>query len=554
MNNSVKFMLNSLLQTVGLLDHMASEQKSYIDIIQNNDFKNNMQSMETQYQALTQRERHEFYFIINEEFGNDFSMLLYLYSLLLISIKKIEILEIIVDAICKGREDVFLNVFLELQIAAEISNIKLNGAIYPLRRKLHSHNVNQFLELMNFSKEYIPYNQRNQNRIVVVAEQILSDKHAPTKVVLDQCRALQNSMHMEVLLIVCPIHCNVTSNDLYWFHLQNDNYLPSLNGNLRVVYENGSVTIHKENLDEDIIIHYKGCTIKAKQILFAKDSLIMLRNLMETIYKYNPMFIYNMGSIHPLADACSSFTTVVSCGMGYGYPVSEGQILLEYIPRSESEGNNINNILWNPYNQLIIKDTFNFNVEPPENPHSRTMYEIPEDRFVIAIAGNRLEKELTEGFIKYLSKVCLLDDRIAIVLIGSYPEYQKVFKNPIFKNRIHYMGYQNSFIDAITVADIYLNPPRKGGGTSALIALCAGVPVVTLPDCDVAGNVRNEFICKDMDCMLDMIQKYLVDKEYYNSQKQIGIKYVAELTDIDSYMKTKIDKIKKAIEYLEGSK
>ena len=55
MNNSVKFMLNSLLQTVGLLDHMASEQKSYIDIIQNNDFKNNMQSMETQYQALTQR-------------------------------------------------------------------------------------------------------------------------------------------------------------------------------------------------------------------------------------------------------------------------------------------------------------------------------------------------------------------------------------------------------------------------------------------------------------------------------------------------------------------
>ena len=61
-------MLNSLLQTVGLLDHMISEQKSYIDIIQNNDFKNNMQSMETQYQALTQRERQEFYFIINDSY------------------------------------------------------------------------------------------------------------------------------------------------------------------------------------------------------------------------------------------------------------------------------------------------------------------------------------------------------------------------------------------------------------------------------------------------------------------------------------------------------
>ena len=68
--------------------------------------------------------------------------------------------------------------------------------------------------------------------------------------------------------------------------------------------------------------------------------------------------------------------------------------------------------------------------------------------------------------------------------------------------------------------NLYLNPKRSGGGFSSAMALTAGIPVVTLPNCDVSYNVGETFTVPDTEIMINEICRYAEDKEfYYNRQK-----------------------------------
>ena len=94
---------------------------------------------------------------------------------------------------------------------------------------------------------------------------------------------------------------------------------------------------------------------------------------------------------------------------------------------------------------------------------SKKDYGVSDTSFLIGIVGNRLKAEITNEFLGLLKRIFMESDEIHILLIGEYPEYEEVFSDSIFKDRILYLGYQNSLIDVISIADLYLNPPRSGG-------------------------------------------------------------------------------------------
>ena len=82
------------------------------------------------------------------------------------------------------------------------------------------------------------------------------------------------------------------------------------------------------------------------------------------------------------------------------------------------------------------------------------------------------------------------------------------------------------------------------------MALNAGVPVVTLPGCDVAVNVGENYVVSDFDKMKKEISKYINDSEYYEKQSLWARKSVegAGLNKVKDYVKKLVDKIKCVIE------
>jgi glycosyltransferase involved in cell wall biosynthesis len=237
--------------------------------------------------------------------------------------------------------------------------------------------------------------------------------------------------------------------------------------------------------------------------------------------------------------------------MNYGYPVSDAQILMKLVKKDEAESSASDIIEFKPYNQLVINDRLQFRVEPPKKLETRAMYGISDEVFLLVIIGNRLQSDLTAEFRAILKSIFDLDKKVELLLIGNYPEYQTYFKEEIFCGRIHHIGYHTHLTEVLGIGDLFLNPPRSGGGTSALMALYCGVPVVTLPEGDVAGNVGADYTCRDVPDMIATIKRYLTDREFYETQKQTGLENMRKLTDPVRYLKDKFDTIIEAISILE---
>jgi hypothetical protein len=74
--------------------------------------------------------------------------------------------------------------------------------------------------------------------------------------------------------------------------------------------------------------------------------------------------------------------------------------------------------------------------------------------------------------------------------------------------------------DVIAMTDLFVNPPRQGGGGGAARAFAVGVPVVTFPNCDVSNVAGTDFCCENFSQMKEQITRYREDKVFYKKQKE----------------------------------
>lgn len=124
-----------------------------------------------------------------------------------------------------------------------------------------------------------------------------------------------------------------------------------------------------------------------------------------------------------------------------------------------------------------------------------------------------------------MKKILQKSEKVDFVIIGETKDLQKRLVNNMFEKRIHYLGYCPNLKGTVGALDLYLNPERLGGGWSSMIALYAGIPVVTLPTGDVAYNVSGEFVVSNYEEMYETICRYMRDSEFYKAQQQEAIQY-----------------------------
>ena len=177
---------------------------------------------------------------------------------------------------------------------------------------------------------------------------------------------------------------------------------------------------------------------------------------------------------------------------------------------------------------------------------------LPEGRFLVAIVGNRLDIDINDAFIAVMQRILKDITCVDFVIIGEVDDLKKKLDNAAFQNRVYYLGFQN-LMKVYPVLDLYLNPDRMGGGFSSAMALIAGLPVVTLPDCDVAYNVGEEFIIADYEEMIQTVIRYVSDKKYYEQKVEQARNYKEKNTDekMERYVKKLLDGVVRQIEVME---
>jgi glycosyltransferase involved in cell wall biosynthesis len=473
-----------------------------------------------EYLAFTTEEQNKIRKVMKEQLETQDRI--YILSAIIQNMKIGIFEEDLLSSILEENYDCYTGSMMELHTISSIEGC------YAKKRLFHRRNVDSFNEMLRINLEYNPVAGRNKKRIVIVTEQILRVNHAPTKAVLNFAYVLQRYLHYEVLLFVCPSDARGKLSGLW--------------------YRSTFMYSSEDFRNAPMQVTYRDTCFEGYQINMTESAPKEYHMMFSLIHAWNPYFVFAIGVRNPVVDLVAKFTTLVAMEMSVKCPVSEAKILVrecETGEETECESGQI---------QLFLEEKMPVVTETSQNKYSRKELGLPEDQFLIAIVGNRLDKEIDADFVGVMQTIVEKVPSVGFVLIGKVEMIKEYFKQALLDNHIYYLGYREDLIGTYDVLDLYLNPNRLGGGFSGSIALTAGIPVVTLPDCDVAMNVGEDFVVQDYEEMIQTVCRYAEDKEFYEQKKQCA-QAVAENNSDDKmveYVSNMIHKIEETIEEVEG--
>jgi UDP-N-acetylglucosamine:LPS N-acetylglucosamine transferase len=393
-------------------------------------------------------------------------------------------------------------------------------------RKLHKSILAEYEKALPESPKWIPATERNKNIVIVMTNQILGIAHGPTQTALDRCHTLQ-AMGKNVFLINTA-------------EMPKQLYLP--------FYE-GAVFNFIEEYSSINSFEYLGKDVPFYQCREEMPNITEMTRIVNLIAEMKPDFILSVGGNNFTSDLCSKIVPVLTQGCVNGLPTTEGQFYLMWREPHESELSVLEQL--DIERERIIESHFTFRIRPQEKQLTRERFEIPKNKFVLAVVGGRLDHEVTTEFTNELADFLERNPQVLIAFAGAFSRYE-TWKDsyPCLEKQTRYLGFQDDILAFYDLCDAYLNPPRTGGGTSAVEAMYKGMHVFTYPIGDVSHDAGLYYHITSFNDVEDFIKKWYADEEFRKMEKKMAMERAAELTDTDKAMKKIISEVEKSRYYL----
>lgn len=402
----------------------------------------------------------------------------------------------------------------------------MNPEIYnPRIVELHWRILYKAFELckqeLNLELKPIPVSERREDLVIVITEQFLAEQHGPTKTALDRCYILQKVMNKRVFLINTAESLS-PEGAIPFFDAHRGKYMPEL-------------------LENDTV-NWQGETFQYYQSENTMPNIMEMENLINTIKILKPSMIVGVGVTGLLSGFINEMIPMMDIGLTQSggettlvdYQVVETSMVDVVKPVIKALGKDMSH---------IIPGKFTFALKEQTEFLTRADCGISDEAFVIAIVGGRLDSEMDEQFMSLLNDT--VRDNMLVVIIGGCKTLEsKLQKYPKLENYILNFGFCGDVLSRLELCDLYVNPTRKGGGTSAVEAMFKGKPVVTVNYGDVAGIVGERFSCENYTEMKHLIERYYEDKEFYDIQAR----YAKEAADICMDSETEFVRILKEFE------
>ena len=439
----------------------------------------------------------------------------YWYSVLLNLKKEPDMMDELIEYILKNKDVFSANTlyFLYYQLKTLKFTFSLlfdRQSTTELLWKLYLEIVDLFLNETSTSLDYIPYDKRNHDLVIVIAEQIIGVEHGPTKTAFDRCKIIMDKMKKSVLLI------NTTEV------LSNVGSIPFSNTVI------ANVMLQKE-LEE--FQEWKGTQIPFYQCPYNMPNLESINNLLSDIKELAPGRVVAIGGSSILSNLVNKMIPVVTIGL---CPSELAYTSTTYQTLSCKLTNDDLKLLCNLgfHKDHVIESIFTSSLKVQQEKITKETLGIDKKQFLIIVVGGRLKEEVTDEFLEAMQDI--IRDDIHLGFLGRFQDYDiRMEKYPRLNKHASYFGFCSDILSRMEICDLYVNPTRRGGGTSCVEAMYMGVPVVTTKYGDVATNVGDEFCVEDYSEMKQKIMQYYTDRAYYMEMSQKAKKRTEVLLDTE---------------------
>ena len=368
-------------------------------------------------------------------------------------------------------------------------------------------------EQLNISLKRIAASELNKGISIVLVEQYLTAEHGPTKTALDRCYVLKKRFGQDVILVntaelLSPANC--------------------------IYVENASIGNYISGLSTQDHVSWQGETFRFYQCAQTMPEENGILELISFVQAIKPASIVLVGGTSLVAGLLNELVPVITVGTiqsGLAMTLADYQVIDQ-------------NMLQKSYGLLermgksgehIISGKFTFSLKPQMQTITRASIGIEDDAFALAVVGGRLKEEITDEFLCMLEQ-CVektpQNKRLQVGFVGGCADFvEKMSRHPMLTGHVVNVGFTKDILSVVEQFDLYVNPVRRGGGTSAVEAMSKGLPVVTVDYGDVAGIVGEDFCCKDYETMQWEILSYMADKDKYDTMSVRATELAEEYLD-----------------------
>lgn len=371
-----------------------------------------------------------------------------------------------------------------------------NPSLYDSRTKLelwkfYLEIVEEFAAEVKVSLEEIPEQERDTGLVLVIMIQCVMEGHAPTITALDRCRILQEKMGKKVLVINTGEAGNLVGRILL---------MDTMEG-------------HNESLEEEFVIHWKDASIPYYQCRQGMPDMDVINQLLLEVRKLAPQRVVLVSGTSILGNLIDRMIPALTISTGFSDFAITGT-RYQAIGRKLTEEDEETLKCLGYDKSHVIESTFTFDIKPQRETVTRQELGIPKDAFVMAVISTRMNEEISKEFLQMLENT--LKENLYVVFVGEFSTYnEQMALLPELKENSMALGSCDDVLSRLELCDLYINPRRKGGGSSAVEAMYMGLPVVSIAYGDVAINAGEEFCVENYEEMTEKILKYYTNEEYY---------------------------------------
>ncbi len=367
-----------------------------------------------------------------------------------------------------------------------------------------------FASEVTVSLDEIPESERDEKLVLVIITQYVPLSHAPTVTALDRCFFLQEKLKKKILIINTGEALNMT----------------------------GSIPLaevaagNNQDLREADTVSWKGKTFPYFQCPEMMPDADVINLMLEQVRKLKPGRVVLIGGVSILGNIIDRMIPALTLALVFSDLVITGT-RYQAVGRklTEEDEKRLKNVGF--HRSHVIESTFTFDLKPQTEVVSRQELGFPEDAFVLVTLGTRLESEITDEFLGMLESIP--DEKIYMVFIGDFPEYAERIRNfPVLGKRCMALGNCRDVLSRLQVCDLYVNPKRKGGGSSVVEAMVLGKPAVTIAYGDIAVNAGGEFTVDTYEEVAEQILHYCNDKKFYAEMSEKARKRADLLLDTET--------------------
>ena len=236
------------------------------------------------------------------------------------------------------------------------------------------------------------------------------------------------------------------------------------------------------------------------------------------IFSKKPELVISVGGYSVVAEMIGREIRLITIPCTVELQPSKYAYVNVYFNGDEKEANAFlkrNNI----YNKNIIcNEVYQYTTPIRKKYQTREEFGIDKNKLVGVVVGNRLDNEIDDEFIEVI-KDFTLQLKTEIIIVGQISEQLKLKLIQELNGNIKFIEFYENLYDLYSIVDLYINPKRQGGGTSAAHAMAAGLPIYSLDYGDVSKILNKKEVFSNYYEMKKSLKE--IDEHNFNKEENI---------------------------------